>query len=92
MFFRFLILTLLPFVLFANEVDRKEVLTDLFQTPSGVVADCVNVITGHYFLTETDFYVPGPNPIAYQLDFAKIQAALAKLPITQSLQWASSVS
>lgn len=27
-----------------------------------------------------------------KLDFAKIQAALAKLPITQSLQWASSVS
>ena len=66
MFGRFLILTLVPFLLFASEEDRVEVLSDLFQVPSGVVADCVNVITGHYFLNETDIYVPGPNPITYQ--------------------------
>lgn len=66
MFRRFLILTFIPFLLFASDHDRVEVLSDLFQTPSGVVSDCVNVITGHYFLTETDIYVPGPTPITYQ--------------------------
>lgn len=69
---RILFFICFPFLLIAEQSkandpeDRVEVLSDLHQTPTGVVAGCVNVISGHYFLTETDHYVPGTNPIVFQ--------------------------
>jgi len=59
-------LILLPSLIYSDNGNKVELLSDRFQAPSGIVADCVNVVTGNYFLVETDLYNPGPVPIVYQ--------------------------
>ncbi|WP_162268168.1 DUF6531 domain-containing protein, partial [Waddlia chondrophila] len=63
---RLLIFVFLPFLIYSDEENQVELLSDRFQAPSGIVAGCVNVVTGNYFLVETDLYVPGPVPIIYK--------------------------
>ncbi|ADI38289.1 putative uncharacterized protein [Waddlia chondrophila 2032/99] len=63
---RLLIFIFLPFLIYCDEENQVELLSDRFQAPSGIVAGCVNVVTGNYFLVETDLYVPGPVPIIYK--------------------------
>ena len=59
-------LLLFPFLIYCDDESQVELLSDRFQASSGIVAGCVNVVTGNYFLVETDLYNPGPVPIVYQ--------------------------
>lgn len=45
-------------------------LTDLESEPSSIVANCINVITGHYFEVETDVTLPSAQPLVIQRSYS----------------------
>src|SRR5262245_44089575 len=51
---------------YPKEVEAEDYskLIDFNGLPSGVIAGCVNVISGHYFENEEDLATAGTNPIA----------------------------
>ena len=70
MYKKILTLCLVPCILFSMDQsslnERVEVLSDIQNNSMGIVSGSVNVMNGHYFVTETDLNIPGPNPILFQ--------------------------